>query len=44
MEFLEYVTDVLIRTQHYVDGTREEASARYRSLILQCFMERSRSS
>ena len=31
MEFLEYVTDVLIRTQHYVDGTREEASARYRS-------------
>ena len=44
IDFLEYVTDVLIRTQHYVDSTREEASARYRSLILQCFVERSRSS
>ena len=44
MEFLRYVTDVLIRTQYYVDSTREEASARYRSLILQCFVEPSKSS
>ena len=44
MQFLTYVTDIVIRIQFHVDSTREEASARYRSLILQCFVERSRSS
>ena len=44
IRFLTYVADMIFRLQIQLDCSRDEAAARYRSLVLQCFLEPNRSS
>ena len=39
IRFLTYVADVISHIQIQLDCSRDEAAARYRSLVLQCFLE-----